>query len=253
MSHMSTIEANNYSTAAFMYTCIMRAVALSDLGASPGPVAAARVRCAPAGALPLPSSLRSAHLLARVSGFDAPAVEDDLAEIDRMARQWANDRLRPAEIDLPKLGRACSRAEARVTSALRNCLTARVGRTIDLPNPDVVACRWAAPHTDDDWSGRLFLSIVAGTGEPPYIAQTLHTRDYRARKGDLAGGVVTTTLRLRRGDCFVLDPTTPHLAVPETSSAGALLVLLQYDLPGRPADLLERLDLEPEDDRLAIG
>lgn len=112
-----------------------------------------RPRRSPAGVLPLPASLRSPHLLARVRGFDAAVVEEDLAEIESAARRWANGRLRPAEIDLAPTEVERGAAQSRVTSALRDSLAAslavRGGRTPGLPRPEVVVCRWASLHTDD--------------------------------------------------------------------------------------------------------
>ena len=92
------------------------------------------------------------------------------------------------------------------------------------------------------------------TGEHPYVMQTLHSEVHEGLPK-----VVTTTRVIGKGDCFVFDPTTPHMAAPKYCSADQLLVMLQVELrdgsEGDRAKLVElfRPTTVEEDEERELG
>jgi hypothetical protein len=45
--------------------------------------------------------------------------------------------------------------------------------------PELMFCRWAAPHTDNVFKDELFLSLVLGTGPSDYRVESLVPRSRR--------------------------------------------------------------------------
>lgn len=103
--------------------------------------------------------------------------------------------------------------------------------------PELLYCRWAAPHTDNMFDKELFLSLVLGTGPSPYRVETIvptigeHPDGRRSPRI----GFERCSLELKAGEAFVLDPLVPHYASPENPHQDSLLSLLQVRLPYRTA------------------
>ncbi len=123
----------------------------------------------------------------------------------------------------------------RIDAALR----AHVAHPLLGPSRSVMlVCEMAMPHVDPTFAGVAFLSLVLSVGSEPYVIQTVS--HYTQDKGVMLD-LKKSTLVVDAGDCFVIDPCTPHLAVPIHPSSESLLILFQ----------LELIDQTPED-RAAI-
>lgn len=102
-------------------------------------------------------------------------------------------------------------------------------------SPELLYCRWAAPHTDNMFDKELFVSLVLGTGPGPYRLESLvptieeHPDGLRSPRLDFE----RCRLELKAGDVFVFDPLVPHYASPENPHEESLLSLLQVRLPYR--------------------
>jgi hypothetical protein len=104
-------------------------------------------------------------------------------------------------------------------------------------SPELLYCRWAAPHTDNMFDKELFVSLVLGTGPGPYRLESLvptikeHPDGRRSPRLDFE----RCRIELKAGDVFVFDPLVPHYASPENPHQQSLLSLLQVRLPYRNA------------------
>ena len=103
--------------------------------------------------------------------------------------------------------------------------------------PELVYCRWAAPHTDNSFDKELFVSLVLGTGPSPYRVESLvpTISDQPNGRRSPRFGFERCSLELRAGEVFVLDPLVPHYASPAKPHQDSLLSLLQVRLPYRTA------------------
>ncbi len=108
---------------------------------------------------------------------------------------------------------------------------------------ELVFCEWASLHTDPDWLGKAFVSLVVGTGPSPY---TVSTHKISRKKDSQIPSVKTRGFKMHTGDLFVLDPTLPHSANPCTNHYGSLLVLMQVtELFGSEQEKIELFDRYP--------
>lgn len=103
--------------------------------------------------------------------------------------------------------------------------------------PELLYCRWAAPHTDNAFDKELFVSLVLGTGPSPYRVESLVPRisDHPDGRRSPRCGFERCSLELKAGEVFVLDPLVPHYASPEQPHQDSLLSMLQVRLPYRTA------------------
>lgn len=102
-------------------------------------------------------------------------------------------------------------------------------------SPELVYCRWAAPHTDNMFVNELFLSLVVGTGPSPYCIESILPTKRPSRDGRSPPrlGFERQGQELSQGDLFLLDPLVGHYANPVTPHQDSLLSLLQLRLPYR--------------------
>lgn len=101
--------------------------------------------------------------------------------------------------------------------------------------PELLYCRWAAPHTDNMFDKELFLSLVLGTGPSPYRVESLvpiFTRHLDGRRTPRFG-FERHSMEISQGALFLLDPLVPHYASPVNPHQDCLLSLLQIRLPYR--------------------
>jgi len=125
-------------------------------------------------------------------------------------------------------GAAVRDAVERLDSAMLSLGPKSMGALVDL-----LACRWAGPHSDEPFAGEAFYSFVLHTGPSPYTMNLFYTD--RERHGERLPTVTCSSHRLKVGDAFVFDPTTPHLAAPEEPRDGQLLLLAQCTLKDKNA------------------
>jgi hypothetical protein len=100
--------------------------------------------------------------------------------------------------------------------------------------PEVVACRLAGPHSDIEWLGKAFVSVVLHTGPHPYQVSAFSCT---SRTETSAAQVHRTGRLVEPGDVFIFDPAQGHCAFPLCPDRKSLLVLLQWtvDLSGEEA------------------
>lgn len=170
--------------------------------------------------------------------YDLPASS---AEVDLLTAAVLNlvyeNGLDPCEIGL-YLGNDLKPPAREVFDKIRNA-----GHS-DL---SILVCEWAAFHEDSHFNGSAFVSRVLHVGPSPYLLSLAHTE-----KSQLCGvRVKSSKVLLEKGDTFVFDPTTPHMAVPASLSSEALLVLLQWEendsSPANRQDLLKKYPVLPPD------
>lgn len=200
----------------------------------------------------VPASLNARHFFYRT---EAPAfnAEDVRMVVDAARRHVEEVGIGVAEIKLLSSS-SLGRAAAGASEALQRLSEAIPHRSLQTGEAGVLVCEWASPHVDESYAGSAFWSFVLDTGEHPYVMQTLHSEVHEGLPA-----VVTTTRVICKGDSFVFDPTTPHLAAPKYCSADQLLVMLQVELKdGSEDDRANILDLfrptrVEEDDERDLG
>ena len=103
--------------------------------------------------------------------------------------------------------------------------------------PELLYCRWAAPHTDNTFDQQLFVSLVLGTGPSPYRVESLVPTIAEHPNGRHSPQLSfeRCSIELMPGMVFVLDPLVPHYASPENPHQNSLLPLLQVRLPYQTA------------------
>jgi hypothetical protein len=100
--------------------------------------------------------------------------------------------------------------------------------------PELMFCRWAAPHTDNVFKDELFLSLVLGTGPSDYRVESLvPTVTPAGARAVPRLNFQRHAMQLRVGEVFLLDPMVPHYACPETPHEDSLLSMLQLRIPYR--------------------
>jgi hypothetical protein len=107
------------------------------------------------------------------------------------------------------------------------------------PDLSILACEWVALHEDSSYAGSAFVSRVLKVGPSPYVLNLSHTQLGAGRTRGLR--VRTSSLVLEKGDTFVFDPTTPHMAMPVYLNDGGILVLLQWEEPDASPEERESL------------
>jgi len=213
---------------------------------------AERASGTPARLRMVPASLKSPHFFYRIK---APSFEKkDVDLVVRAAQAYViQNGIGVAEIAALGVDKL-EASEAGAGEALRRLLTCIPGSLMRIGLDAVLVCEWASAHIDHAFVGRAFCSFVLGTGEHPYVMQTMHTTT--------VGGLlelVTCTRELVEGDAFVFDPLTPHMAVPKYSSGNQLLVLLQIEVEDRCEEDRARLlqafppTIDDHDDGWVIG
>jgi hypothetical protein len=175
--------------------------------------------------LRIPECLDTKHFAYQAIG---PAVDDSTlgAVVEACLDRLSNFPLGPADIDsiLPfdfssEAGKAC------------DLLTTSLGLTAQEKNTaSIIACEWAAIHSDPTFAGKSFVMLVLHTGPNPYVMQVMSTgvREYRDEAYELVAH--TTSLLLSKGDLVVFDPTSAHTAVPKFPASGQILLLLQFEI-----------------------
>lgn len=122
----------------------------------------------------------------------------------------------------------CAALHAQMPSAIRERLEEH-----HLEQPELLYCRWAAPHTDNMFDKELFLSLVVGTGPSPYRVESLvpvFTRHLDGRRTPRFG-FERHSMDLSQGALFLLDPLVPHYACPNEPHQDSLLSILQFRIP----------------------
>lgn len=101
--------------------------------------------------------------------------------------------------------------------------------------PELVYCRWAAPHTDNLFDGELFIQLVLGTGPGPYRIESLieMRRPHESRRSASRFALDRATLEVTAGTSFLLDPVLPHYTCPVNPHQDSVLSLFQLRLPYR--------------------
>lgn len=177
-----------------------------------------------------------------------PAWTAALVTLDDWARRCtAQNGLNGSEINSDGLHGAPDEVKAArdlVAASLMLTLPAALRHRIEEQHlwPELLYCRWAAPHTDNLFDKELFLSTVVGTGPCTYRVESLVpviTRHLDGRRRPRLG-FDRHSLELARGAAFLLDPLVPHYASPEVPHQDCLLTLLQLRLPYRDSRERER-------------
>lgn len=119
---------------------------------------------------------------------------------------------------------------------------------------DLIFCQAALLHNDAfGFPDCLFLSHVLGTqlqssdskGHPEYVFQMASTSRYCAKEKCLP--LKASSFCLNKGDTWIFDPATPHLAMPTEMTQNSLLILFQAELPCHTlADFKDILTQYPE-------
>lgn len=194
--------------------------------------------------LPVPAELKSSHFIYKAAPLRIS--QEDIAKVVAATQAFVDNRgLNPAQIEVftPK---EFQREAADAYPALVRLFQA-LGFDEPTPGAGVLVCEWAAPHVDDSYEGAAFVSLVLHTGPEPYVMQTFHAEH---RPGAVPQLTASTRV-LRSGDCFVFDPTTPHMAMPLHPHQDQLLVMLQVELPDNTelerSALLQRFKRHEED------
>lgn len=177
--------------------------------------------------LEVPKVVSSPHFLYKPATPAADAsVKADMAWLGSFALDYAaHYGLHASEIDVIPKSYVRDHGAQDVLNRLAQHFFADVAELADPATCAIVLCEQALPHCDDSFEGTAFLSAVVHTGPEPYILQTFHSH-----KKEGAYALTVNTRVLNVGDRFVLDPTTPHMAVPRHSNSDALLVLLQLEV-----------------------
>jgi hypothetical protein len=149
----------------------------------------------------------------------------DMTRVSDVVCDWAQTKLSRSIGDVAqlRLSEFRERASNRASEAL--------DRMIGVIGPNeaadfsLLACEWAAPHDDCQFLGRAFASLVLHTGPFPYVLTMMNSR-----KCGQGLALEQRSRELKRGDFFVFDPSTPHMAAPSRPHQDSLLVLLQADV-----------------------
>ena len=183
-------------------------------------------RSFPGNRLPVPRSI-GGHFFYRTQS--PPLDPKDVALVGKAA---AHEGLRSSmydngQVELPRLSafsKEAAEALERVSENTLNFLKER-GFSVEESELSLVACRWAAPHTDPAWRGMAFYSTVLHTGPYEYMMVTMGSsvRKERVR-------FCTSENRLGVGQSFLFDACTPHTAAPLNPHEESFLVLLQVEL-----------------------
>lgn len=184
--------------------------------------------------LPLPPGLPSRHFIYKTAG---PVFALDAADVAKVVEATKaiveKTGLYPGQIEV--LGTSNFEEAGAADAYSRMCESVKNAVGV-ASKPQVVICEQAFAHSDPDFSGVAFLSRVLHTGPEAYYLQMFHTT-----KMEGCHDLVPSSRLIREGDWFVIDPTTPHMAVPRHSNNEALLILLQVELPDNT--LVDRQEL----------
>jgi hypothetical protein len=122
----------------------------------------------------------------------------------------------------------------RPEGRLAKAIAAQLSLPASWDLPEVVACRLAGPHSDIEWLGKAFVSVVLHTGPHPYQVSAFSCTPRTERT---AAQVHRTGRLVEPGEVFVFDPAQGHCAFPLCPDRKSLLVLLQWtvDLEGEGA------------------
>lgn len=176
----------------------------------------------------VPSAVNSKHFFYQAKVPCLP--QDEVNRVVEATMRFIEDEgLHTAQIQLVTKGLIQKYGGQAAVDSLQ-CLVKTLGMT-DVADHDVsiLACEWASVHHDDMFEGRAFASVVLHTGPERYVVQSFHTQVKESENG--RGLKLTAETRvLNAGDAFVLDPTTPHMAAPESPTSNCLLILLQFEL-----------------------
>lgn len=187
------------------------------------------------------SCLRRCAPITPATGSDASA---DMATLHNWAMgQSANEGITGSQIEVasfccvsPSAKPAFDRLHDAMLAMLPEPITQRRQEQHLQLFPELLFCRWAAPHTDNMFNGELFLSLVLGTGPSEYrvesLVPTIEPAPQDARRSPRLN-FQRQSMTLRTGLVFLLDPLVPHYACPETPHQDNLLTLLQLRLPYR--------------------
>lgn len=175
--------------------------------------------------LPVPDCVVSDHFC--YAGRPQKLASEDVSAVMRGVTAYIQEHgIGAAEILLLSARHLRDFAGAESAEAFER-LAAQLGHRPEDAQPVVLACEWASPHVDESYAGQAFCSLVLHTGPEPYVLQLLET----SVGPDGVSRVKATTRVLTPGDVVVIDPTTPHMAMPLHSHSESLLVMLQLELP----------------------
>lgn len=181
--------------------------------------------------LPLPKGFANQHFL-----YQAEPPPVDKADIDLVAQQFnarAFETTLSAGLEAGEIVLLSTEDknifDAAGMAAMARLKEAACPKGIAVGSSELLACQWAGLHQDDAYAGKAFVSLVLHTGSSPYLVQSVHMYK-RAGHKSASLELVQTNCPLSQGDVFVLDPTTPHSAVPVRPCDDALLLLLQFTI-----------------------
>jgi len=175
--------------------------------------------------LPVPSAVPARHFLYKTNPL--VGVDSEISLLgDLCWKAVLGLGLSPGQIELLV---ESNLQDDRAEQALRVLQSALPSPLFDVDRRgiDLLVTELAMPHSDPDYEGWAFVSVVLRTGPNPYALQLLHTERNEGASENL---VRTSTVLLRPGDVVVFDPTTPHLCVPTASHEDQLLVLAQFSV-----------------------
>lgn len=175
------------------------------------------------------------------TGLFAAGAEEDIRSLSAWAaREIALGKVCGADIEVTTFAsfnspekQSVDRLHLRLEQQLPEGIKARQQEHHLHLFPEVLYCRWAAPHTDNMFDKELFLNLVLGTGPGPYRIETLVPVFAAHRDGRRTPRMSFDrhSLEVKAGMVFLLDPLVPHYASPLNPHQDSLLSLLQIRLP----------------------